>query len=394
MHPNGKTFLLKVALFLAPFALVLGAEVALFPLDAFAFRVWEAVAVSDNPWIRQFVPGMPFYPGRRIEKTETGDLGHHTRYAQPKHVVWEIDPWGFRNRPTGGEPYDLVVVGDSFTVGSALTQADTLTEALHRTAGVRAYAYAPGRLKSFLGETRFRSDPRPTVVFQFLERELITSIPRLDEVRPVEMTKDRARGPNRQEQVPGALSRAWTTAVGALDRYCKGALLLSTRARLQTAVKAAVYAATGVESAPDKPALGAVVGADDRMLFLLGPGANRPIRQAVLDEGLRRLVEFDRAVRQSGFRFVVLPIPNKENIYYDLLPEPRRPDFLDQVVAGARNAGIEIVDLQPDFRAARAEGALLYHLDDTHWTAAGVRIGARALARALTREPNQVSLGL
>ncbi len=385
MEKTGKTFLLRLTAFLLPFATALLIEVTFFPLDAFTFRVWEGVAVSDNPWINQFVPGMPFYPDKRIEKTETGDLGHHTRFARPKNVLWQTDPWGFRNSVRAGGSHDVVVVGDSFAAGSALTQGDTIAAALERQTGLRTYAYAPGLLEAFLKEERFRVEPRPVVVFQFFERELFFSIPRQDDVRPI-----KSDFVHRDDHRPGPLVQMWTSAVVALDRYCKGTLLRSARARVREAFVAGIYDAVGAEFG-GRPALGAIVGSDDQTLFLLVPAANLPFPRVYVDRSVARLVEFDRAIRESGFRSILLAAPNKENIHYDLLVEPRRPAFLDQVVAGVRGAGIEVVDLQPAYRAAKENGLQVYHFDDTHWTAEGVRIAADALSKVLPNQPNRIS---
>lgn len=386
MQKNGKTFLLKLALFLAPFALVLLAEITLLPLDAFAFRSWEAVAMSRNPWIQQFAPTMPFYPETRLEKTETGDLGHHTIFAREKKVVWEVDSWGFRNGLDAAGPYDVVIVGDSFTAGSGLSQKQTLASSLERLSGLRAYAYAPGEVDDFLAERRFRTRPRPVVVYQFFERDIVFHLPRLDEAHPVRVEEAAPDG-----DVPGALGRAWDAAVVALDRYCKGAMLLSSRARFRERVAEAVHRAVGVEYVRDTPAQGAVVGKDGRMLFLLGGAANAPIPDYFFDASLATLHELDHAVRESGFRLILLPVPNKENIYYDLTSNPKRPEVLDKLIARLRSDGIEVVDLQPAFREARDRGVPMFHLDDTHWTAEAAALAARELGEHILEGPQQLS---
>lgn len=383
MNKSAHSFLLKLMLFIAPFALALAAETFVFPIDAFSFRSWEALSVSGNKWINQFFAGMPFYPSRRLERQETGDLGHHTIYAEVKHVVWETDPWGFRNGSDAGGIYDVVIVGDSFTVGTGLSNEGMLSTQLEQSTGLRTYAYAPSTVKELLDEERFRTRPRPTVVFQFLEKELLFKIMWLEEVLPVD-----AADATDARRTPGAVGQAWYAALTVLDRYCKGAMLLSTRARLRDRVSSAVHEALGRKyvKAPE-----ATVGEDGKTLFLLGSEANQVLAQNIIDRATARIVEFDRAVRQSGYDFVVLATPNKENIYYDLVPGSRRPDFLDQVVAGARREGVDLVDLQPAFRTAREAGVALYHRDDTHWTAEGAGIAARALGEHLLEKPPDAS---
>lgn len=253
---------------------------------------------------------------------------------------------------------------------------------------MRSYGYAPARLDQFLAEERFRTDPRPVVVYELVERGFVWVIPYVEDVRPVDSgavaTGDRA---------PGAAVQAWRAAVIRLDRFCKGALLLSKRTWLRGAVAESVHAAVGVPYIRDKPAQrGAVIGKDGETLFLVGRLANRKISAETVDRAVERLKEFDRAVRESGFRFVVLPVPNKENIYHDLIEGANRPEFLNQLLAQARAAGIETVDVQPAFREAKERGAMLYHLDDTHWNAEGVRVAASVLAKALANPLQRASL--
>lgn len=383
MNREAHSFLLKLILFVSPFALALVAEVAVFPIDAFAFRSWEALAVSTNQWTNQFFAGMPFYPSRKLEKQETGDLGHHTVYATAKHVAWETDAWGFRNGLNAGGKYDVVIVGDSFTAGSALSQDGMLSAQLEQSTDLRTYAYAPSTVKALLAERRFRTRPRPTVVFQFLERELLFRILWLKEVVPLE-----AADATDADEEAGTVERAWYSTLTALDRYCKGMMLLWARARLNDSVSGLVYEAIGREYVK-QPA--ATIAEDGETLFLLGSEANLALPQNLIDRATARIVEFDRATRLSGYDFVVLATPNKENIYYDLLPDSRRPDFLDRVVTGARREGVDVVDLQPAFRSARKAGVQLYHQDDTHWTAEGAGIAARALGERLLQKRLNVS---
>lgn len=95
MNKSGPSFLIKLTIFLCPFALGLLAEITLFPLDAFSFRVWEAVSVSKSPWIQQFLPAMPFYPETHIEKTEFGDLAITRGLRSPRTSSGRPTPGAF-----------------------------------------------------------------------------------------------------------------------------------------------------------------------------------------------------------------------------------------------------------------------------------------------------------
>src|SRR4051794_35854432 len=91
--------------------------VVLTPPNLFSFRAWEALT--------PFTPGVfsgPFYPSQKIHLTEYGDLGVGTGYAVPKNVIFATDGYGYRYNHEPRDRYDVVIVGDSFTVGSSLSQ--------------------------------------------------------------------------------------------------------------------------------------------------------------------------------------------------------------------------------------------------------------------------------
>lgn len=97
----------------------------------------------------------------------------------------------------------------------------------------------------------------------------------------------------------------------------------------------------------------------------------------------------DRA-RALGARYVLVLGPNKESIYPDFLPagwEPLGPSRLDQLVQwmGTRS-DVELVDLRPVLRAARAEDTPEHHLyyeEGTHWHGRGCRAAAREILRRI-----------
>jgi len=380
MSQPAKRFVRELIVFLAPLALVPLLETTLFPIDAFTFRCWEALAFSSRPAL--FILGMPFYPGRRLEKTETGGLGHRTSLDEHQRVVWQTDEWGFRNGPDAGGKYDVVIVGDSFAVGTGLSQEDTLAAQLDRYADLRSYDYAPASLEAFLGEQRFRTDPRPIVVYELVERELSRSLISRRPPTPVRAED----GTGSVDAAPSPSFRFLTAAAVAADRYTKGALLLSFRQRLREAITGAVSRALGGDH-ENVTALGSVVGSDGETLFLFGPEENREVPAELVQRAVERLVELDQAFRQSGFEFVVLPVPNKENIYFDLLPGSRRPDLLDQVTDRARIEGVAVVDLQTPLRMAKESGVATYHRDDTHWNSMGANVAAQALGEYLLALP-------
>jgi len=91
-----------------------------------------------------------------------------------------------------------------------------------------------------------------------------------------------------------------------------------------------------------------------------------------------------------GIRLVVFIVPTKEMVYQDRFPDPALRDAVDwryeALLRLLAETGIDHIDLLPPLRAAAARGEALYFGQDTHWTAEGHELAARALAD-FVREP-------
>jgi hypothetical protein len=112
------------------------------------------------------------------------------------------------------------------------------------------------------------------------------------------------------------------------------------------------------------------------------------------NDPLIAIVDFRDQLAARGIRLVVLPVPNKESVYPDLLTPraeplrsvlaPRTRELLDRL----RAANIEVIDLFHRFGQARrqtgsASPASLYLAQDSHWSPAGVDLTAKEVARRL-----------
>jgi hypothetical protein len=111
------------------------------------------------------------------------------------------------------------------------------------------------------------------------------------------------------------------------------------------------------------------------VFFLQGASANQDVPKDQFDKAVEVIKTYDEFLRSKGIRFIFLPIPEKENIYYEAL-QTQRPVFLEQLISTLRNLGIETVDTQTAFDDAFRKGVLLYHTNDTHWNENAVKITA------------------
>ncbi len=114
--------------------------------------------------------------------------------------------------------------------------------------------------------------------------------------------------------------------------------------------------------------------------------------QSTVEEAVSVVIHFRDALNERGIRLIVMPAPNKESVYPDRLtggalpptrilnPETRK------FFAGCKSGGVETVDLFALFRADRAgSGPPLYLSQDSHWSPAGLRLAADAVAGRIGR---------
>ncbi|MBA4419206.1 MAG: hypothetical protein C0392_15060 [Syntrophus sp. (in: bacteria)] len=359
-----KRFIRKFLLFLTPFAALIAIEILVLPIDFFTFRVWEALKIDS---FKKTLPGY-FYPSMKVSRIEEGDLAFHSPLAIKRHVEWETDRYGYRNRNSAAIP-SIVIIGDSNTVGTGLTQKEALSEALGNTLNADVYSFAPAGPNAFLKESRFIENPPPIVVVAAIERE-ITLLPRIKRELAFPLSYEKAfiRFKCAIKETPLLQGMAVP-----LDRAIKGNMLHYVRAYTRRTIS---IVPAGHTWNPEKQG--------PFMRFVVGDGANNDIPKEQFDEALRVIVFYNKVFQEKGIRFIFLPIPNKENIYYELLPSKKKPVFLRQLIDALKSAGVETMDTQKAFEEAHKKGGeLLFQTDDSHWSRRGVQIAASLLAEAI-----------
>ncbi len=93
-------------------------------------------------------------------------------------------------------------------------------------------------------------------------------------------------------------------------------------------------------------------------------------------------------LEQKGIKFLFVVIPDKNNIYPEMLPDyltrRRGKNRLDQFVDYLKQSGskLNFLDLRTDLIAAKSHG-LLYYPHDTHWNGLGYYYGYQAIIKQL-----------
>lgn len=349
-------FIIKILLFIAPLIVLVLALGWLLPVNFYYFRCWESLRPKR---FFNFFPG-PYYPSMRLEMVEKGDLAPHTDLAVDKSVVWQTDQYGYRT--TESSDYnDIVIIGSSNIVGTSLTQSDILSEVLARAVQLSVYPYAPRDVRDFLRENRFMNNKPKVVVFSEMERSLSWITP------PTEL----------QLAVSGDLS--WTDRL-RLNPAIASTMVFLDRSLDPVLIKYFKRIITGQFAPPIyKYAYG-------QMLFNNGEAVNNDVDQTAIDQDVATIIAYQKIFKDLGMQMIFLPIPNKENIYYKMMPNQKKPTFLRKFIDQLVQRGVDVVDTQTLFETAyETNGIQLYQSDDTHWNAAGIQLTADELKRHLEK---------
>jgi len=357
-------YALKYLLLAAPFVLAVVIETFVLPVDFFTFRVWEALFVKRSLGILYG----PFFPDAHLIKTEKrGDLQVRASCARKKDVVWITDRYGYRKSAAPDETFPVVIVGDSNIAGAGLTQDDMLSEVLEKKISRRVYPLAPGVLDDLFDHPRFNQSPPDIVILANVERFILATTYRV---------------PSGADFQPPAAAGRILLAIRTNPAVQKMAVVINRV--MKTIMLYYIQIRINIPDEPDPPSNGSSACP---VLFLEGKNANRDVPDKRIDAIAEHLASVNAFFKSRGVRFIFLPIPNKENYYYRELGTAK-PQFLTKLIERLKALGVEVVDTQTAFdQAARTSGETLYHDDDTHWNAKGVKLTAALLENLIKKPP-------
>jgi hypothetical protein len=353
-------------------------------IDGLAIRAWEAL--SRNAFTEG---GVPFEPNRHYVKEHAyGDLAaalNHPTVRQYRREEFTTDAWGYRNPPSSRASTpapEVILVGSSFSVGSGVSDPDTLAAQLERSTGKRVYNAAGGT-------------PSPQRILDIAKRLGMRGGLVIVELYESNGFPERPSPPPRLHQECVAL-------LGPACLALKGWLRASPlEIWLQKAYRVLEADGRWLPNALDPSGLPPRLRDGTEMLFSERAPVFCP---GIGDEAAR---SYFRWFRDSlpGFRLLVVLVSSKYSVYGDLsdLPPPPPPapgpaDVADptrsvapgttlcrQRIARAADAeGLPTIDLTEALRrAARQEfprHTYVYFLDDTHWNRYGIEVAAGIIA--------------
>lgn len=342
-----KRFLCKILLFvILPFVALFLVENDL-PATLFTFRCWEACSTRKS---KLFFG--TFYPNQACIMIEQGDLGHHTPNALFKPSTWHTDELGFRNDQYIPEP-DILIIGDSNTVSTGLTQEDTLTNVLARITGQKVYNIASCEMDDYVSFRNLGKLTHPKIViFSRVERGIAN-------LKPVDPAAHFSNLFIRENPFAQILAKHYDRSIKANSlKFLKASFLRAT------------------DQAPQPIYLG-------DMNFLQGKDAQIIMTDQQLEQLAAQFAGYRDYFQAMDCHFIFLPIPNKETIYFNLLGLEKQPDFLRKLLDKLNTMNVQSVDTLALFNQLKAQNSNPYHRDDTHWNKIGVEHSARLLAQQI-----------
>lgn len=343
-------FLKKLICFIViPISILWIVEFFCLPINYFAHRNWEALLLESK---------LPlygsWYPNVDVQSVEEGDLAYYTQFAIDKKVLWKTDKLGFRNETVINTP-DILVIGDSFIAGSSLSQEQTFTNQLSKEfhGKFEIYNIAPCSFSYWVRLMEQGTIKKPKyLIFSIVERY----VPEV--FVPTKNNYDSSR-----ERVKHQIREIGLAPV--VDRLTRFYSLKWLAARIRN------NRGTGIQSEINK-----------KMFFLQGKSVEGR-NEADIHKTVEAIVSYKKYCDSIGVAFLFLPIPNKETVYYDLVPLPHQPSFLFKVDALLKQKGVSTVNTLAIYNKSKQFNKFLYQLDDTHWNAYGVHIVVKTVKEKL-----------
>ncbi|GAA4276510.1 alginate O-acetyltransferase AlgX-related protein [Aquimarina mytili] len=347
------TDLLYFASFVAAFILLI--EI-IIPESAITYSPLEANKVKSKDL---FIG--PFYPNNKSIRDGYGDLTHHTEHAiLKKNILWDTDQLGFRNETLIEFP-EVMFLGTSNIAGYSVSQEKNISNQVSNFSGLSTYNIAPYSFNKFtqLIDAKIVNKPK-VLVYGLVERAL----PFLPEVSPQNSWLKNSFIKLKRTVFFNGLARC-------IDIPAKRSFIRFITARVNNAN------GNGIQS-----------DINTKMFFFQGKAAKIDATGALLKRTADIISSYRDYCKSIGVEFVFFPIPNKETVYFDLVPLDKQPDFLEKLYVELKKRNIHTINAIALFNQQR-HTELLYHFDDTHWNEHGIEIAAKRITKLLSELTNK-----
>jgi hypothetical protein len=345
----------KFGLFILPLIIIPIIETFFLPVNFFNYRTWEALAFMN----KNYKSEGPFYPNYQIEMDEEGDLAFHTPQAILKKTQWITDEIGYRNNQFIQNP-DILLIGDSFFAGSSLDQSETLNNQLQSKldSTVSIYTMAPASFKDFhsLYSRSIIHKPK-TIIYSIVERN----------------TPEIFGSNNQNKETIQAININHSGFINSIKSYSDR----FTRLFFKEWLFAKIH---------NKKGPGISSNINPSMYFMKGKESNNK-NEADLINTVNAIKSYKLFCDKNGIEFIFIPMPNKETVYYDLVPFEEQPNYLFKLDSAMQVHGIKTINPLKIYNEERKTSSeLLYKLDDTHWTSKAVNCISKEIISIINKK--------
>jgi hypothetical protein len=360
----------------------------------FAWYHWQVTLVArpaavvegpDQPMIRRDTP-----EARGGDLTSLLGLPDVARRFAVVHPAGELvtDEFGFRNRPPArGRHYPIVAAGDSYMVSGTSTD-DMFDQRLARISGQPVYNYAfAGRgplfgVERFLRDERFREAPPRVLVWGLVEREIEGGMFASMAARLATLDQALSNAAHGGRFYWSALTpKALKTSLPSTSIIAQASKKTWNHVRYLLFGAITPEVAMSTASVEGQPLL-FYTWSVEAMRWT--PAERKP---GLIIDAVASLAGY---CRERGVKLVVMLIPDKEQVYRELLPPsigveagPLPASALYEIEKGLKGCDVCVVNLLDPFRSAAREGSLLYWPDDTHWNSKGMELAAQQVWHAV-----------
>ncbi len=335
---------------------------------------------STRSFLQDYNTGFSTDPILGYRHRPLGSIPDTSEFATPNSRI-QLDAWGFRNKNfEPSKPYDVVFIGDSF-VASSWSQNVTRATNL-RIANFGVIGYSPVQYNEIL--KRYALQVSPKTIFYCLYLNDASDCAIYQEWRNSGQDWFQFRGGLWFGALDPHVGRRFLEMWSLKSSYIYSLIEFIRFTRKDHQVP---LSTNRISYQNDNFHIDFNQDAFQRYAAMDRPEIQRGFK--LLEDSLS---EAARICQQNKIKMIVLLIPPKELVHYELLqtvvepnePIQNLPDFYQTLALACQKRNIEYFDLTERFRTESvASGKAYYRRSDIHWNADGDQLFAKITSEIL-----------